>query len=173
MKIWILAAGAALLAGGCAKPKSIFSEEAPHVVGKSEVEIGQYIAEVGGCHDCHTPGWAQTGGNVPAELLLAGSDVGFSGPWGTSYPANLRLSAQASTAEEWADMLKDRNGLPPMPWSTVNHMSKSDLMALHGYIVSLGDGGNEVPMAVTDGSGPATAYIWFVPEPPENHPANK
>jgi len=109
---------------------------------------------------------------VPAEQLLAGDAVGFSGPWGTSYPANLRLSAQAMSAEDWADMLKDRNGLPPMPWSTVNHMNRADLMALHAYIVSLGEGGNDVPMAVTDGSAPQTPYIWFVPEPPQNHPAN-
>ena len=172
MKFWILAAGAALLASGCAKPKSIFSEE-PHVVGKSEVEIGAYLVEVGGCHDCHTPGWAQVGSNVPADQLLGGSTVGFSGPWGTSYPANLRVSVQASTAGEWADMLRDRNGLPPMPWSTVNHMSREDLMAIHAYIESLGEGGNEIPIAVTDGSGPSTPYIWFMPEPPENHPANR
>jgi mono/diheme cytochrome c family protein len=172
MKPWIFAAGAVLLAGGCMKPKSIFSEE-PHVVGKSQVEIGAYLAEVGGCHDCHTPGWAQAPGNVPEDQLLAGSPVGFSGPWGTSYPANLRVSVQASTAEEWADMMKDRNGLPPMPWSTVNHMSRADLMAIHAYINSLGEGGNDIPMAVTDGSGPHTPYIWFMPEPPENHPANR
>jgi hypothetical protein len=70
-------------------------------------------------------------------------------------------------------MMKDRNGLPPMPWSTVNHMSREDLMAIHAYINSLGEGGNDIPMAVTDGSGPHTAYIWFMPEPPENHAANR
>jgi hypothetical protein len=114
MKPWIFAAGAVLLAGGCMKPKSIFSEE-PHVVGKSQVEIGAYLAEVGGCHDCHTPGWAQAPGNVPEDQVLAG----------------------------------------------------------HAYINSLGEGGNDIPMAVTDGSGPHTAYIWFMPEPPENHAANR
>lgn len=170
MKTWILAAGAVLLAGGCAK-QSIFNEE-PLVVAKSPVEAGAYIAELGGCHDCHTPGWAQTGGNAPADQLLAGDTVGFSGPWGTSYPANLRLSAQAMSAEDWADMLKDRQGLPPMPWSTVNHMSREDLMALHAYIVALGEGGNDVPAAVAPGITPQTPYIWFVPEMPENHPAN-
>ena len=61
MKSWIFAAGAVLLAGGCMKPKSIFSEE-PHVVGKSQVEIGAYLAEVGGCHDCHGCGQCRAHG---------------------------------------------------------------------------------------------------------------
>lgn len=172
MKTWILATVAVLLTGGCANPRPGITEGAPHVVGVSEVEIGAYLAEVGGCHDCHTPGWAQTGGNVPAEQLLAGDTVGFSGPWGTSYPANLRVSVHASSKEDWVAMMKVRNGLPPMPWSTLNHMDTQDLAALYAYIYSLGEGGNDVPPAVTDGSGPQTPYIWFVPVMPEMHPAN-
>ena len=173
MKTCILAAGLALLAGGCAKQNPIFSEEAPHVVGKSEIEIGAYLAEVGGCHDCHTPGWAQTGGNVPDDQLLAGSDVGFSGGWGTSYPANLRMSVQGTTKDDWVSMMRARNGLPPMPWLTLNHMTETDLGALYTYIYSMGDGGNDVPMAVTDGAGPQTFYIWFEPVAPGTHPANR
>src|SRR5574337_1835142 len=55
---------------------------------------GRYLTEVAGCNDCHTPGYAQRGGQVPEAQRLMGSDVGFSGPWGVSYPANLRLSVE-------------------------------------------------------------------------------
>ena len=30
------------------------------------VERGRYIAKVAGCNDCHTPGYAMTGGQVAA-----------------------------------------------------------------------------------------------------------
>lgn len=187
MKLQTLAAGLCLLMTACTQnPEAAMpvAEPAPapaplpapaassvHVTGASQIEIGAYLADLGGCHDCHTPGWAQTGGNVPEDQLLVGTDVGFSGPWGTSYPGNLRLTAGQLDAGAWADMMKDRNGLPPMPWPTVNRMSREDLMALHAYITSLGPAGEPVPMAVTDGSGPRTPFIWFVPQPPEAWPA--
>jgi hypothetical protein len=38
--------------------------------------------------------------------------------------------------------MKHRTGLPPMPWSTVNHMSRDDLMAIHAYLSALGPGGH-------------------------------
>lgn len=176
MKLILAAAGLALLTTACTQKPVAIAETSPpppetlRVVGPSEIEVGAYLAEVGGCHDCHTPGWAQTGGMVSKELWLVGSDVGFSGPWGTSYPANLRLSVDGTDAAAWADMMRDRNGLPPMPWSTVNHMSREDLMAIHAYITSLGPAGEQVPMAVTDGSAPQTPYIWFVPVGPETYP---
>ena len=177
MKPTFVAAGLALLLTACTQNPAAQSAEpvvAPQtlrVTGPSDIEAGAYLAELGGCHDCHTPGWAQTGGIVPRDQWLVGSDVGFSGAWGTSYPANLRLALDGTDAGDWADMMKDRNGLPPMPWSMMNHMSREDLMALHAYITSLGPAGAPVPVAVTDGSAPKTPYIWFMPVGPENHPA--
>jgi mono/diheme cytochrome c family protein len=183
MKLQTLAAGLCLLMTACnqnpeaatpvAEPATVPEPavSSVHVTGASQIEIGAYLADLGGCHDCHTPGWAQTGGNVPEDQFLVGTDVGFSGPWGTSYPGNLRLTVGELDAGAWADMMKDRNGLPPMPWPMVNRMSREDLMALHAYITSLGPAGEPVPMAVTDGSGPRTPFIWFVPQPPEAWPA--
>jgi hypothetical protein len=63
------------------------------------VERGRYVAVLGGCHDCHTDGYAEAGGDVPAERWLTGKDVGFRGPWGVSYPTNLRLSVQLGHAQ--------------------------------------------------------------------------
>lgn len=137
-----------------------------HVAAADPLEAGRYLAELGGCHDCHTPGWAQTPGEVPDAALLAGTAVGFRGPWGTSYPGNLRLAATAMTADQWADMMQTRQGLPPMPWSTLNHMSRADLKALHRYLASLGPVGERMPPALPPGETPATPFIVFTPVEP-------
>lgn len=142
---------------------------APRVLAVSELAAGAYLAEVGGCHDCHTPGWAETG-HAPDDQLLAGVPVGFAGPWGTSYPANLRNSVQAMSAEDWTAMMRTRQGLPPMPWAVLNQMSDEDLRALYTYIHSLGEGGNLVPAAAPPGTVPSTPFIWFNPMPPEAYP---
>lgn len=56
-----------------------------------EVERGRYLAKVTGCNDCHTAGYARAGGKVPESQWLMGDSLGWRGPWGTTYPANLRL----------------------------------------------------------------------------------
>lgn len=42
------------------------------------VERGRYLLAIGGCNDCHTKGFAESGGQVPETLHLLGSDIGFS-----------------------------------------------------------------------------------------------
>lgn len=156
----------------CSLETSASTEQAvsgpPHIVAESPEIAGEYLAMVGGCQDCHTTGWAQTGGQIPAEAQLLGDPVGFKGPWGTSYPGNLRLAASAYTPEEWVAMMKTRQGLPPMPWSTVNAMSDEDLLAIYAYLTKLGSAGEPVPGAVPPGVEPATPYIYFMPVGPES-----
>ena len=36
--------------------------------------------------------------------------VGFQGPWGTSYPANLRLTVQSMTETQWVRFARDNRG---------------------------------------------------------------
>ena len=77
----------------------------PHMIGGTDVERGRYLAIIGGCNDCHTDGYLQAEGDVPEDRWLLGSPVGWRGPWGTTYPPNLRLSvgfypARADTSEK-------------------------------------------------------------------------
>ena len=58
---------------------------------RSTLERGRALTVMGGCHDCHTPGYPEAAGKVPQTEWLTGNAVGFQGPWGTSYPVNLRL----------------------------------------------------------------------------------
>ncbi len=46
----------------------------------------QYLTSIAGCHDCHTEGYTEAGGNAPPARWFTGSSVGFKGPWGVSYP---------------------------------------------------------------------------------------
>ncbi len=69
----------------------------PQPTQDGSVAHGRYLVSIAGCHDCHTPGYAQTGGHAPPANWLTGSPVGFQGPWGVSYPANLRLTVRSMT----------------------------------------------------------------------------
>src|SRR5690606_30033952 len=78
----------------------------------SPIDRGRYLVAVGGCNDCHTPGFAESNGNVPEVDQLLGSDIGYSGPWGVSYAGNLRLAAAMMSPEQWRARAKG-GGLPP------------------------------------------------------------
>lgn len=42
------------------------------------VERGQYISIIGGCHDCHTEGYNQSGGKIdPAKAMKGNASVGW------------------------------------------------------------------------------------------------
>lgn len=137
----------------------------PHVDADSPEMAGRYLVVVGGCNDCHTPRWMETDGALPESEWLTGASLGFQGPWGTSYPANLRLRAQAMTEEAFVARLKGK-GLPPMPWMNTARMADADLRAIYRFIRSLGPAGEAAPVAVAPGVEPSTPYIPFVPVMP-------
>ncbi|MDD3446398.1 MAG: hypothetical protein PHS60_13360, partial [Zavarzinia sp.] len=62
---------------------------------------GRYLVQVAGCNDCHTPGYGPAGGAVDESLWLTGDGLGFQGPWGTTYPTNLRLLLSGMTEDQW------------------------------------------------------------------------
>ena len=67
----------------------------PSLAGAGELEQtdqvrGRYLVVLGGCNDCHTPGYAASGGATPEAQWLLGDALGYLGPWGTTYPSNLR-----------------------------------------------------------------------------------
>jgi hypothetical protein len=100
---------------------------------------------------------------VPAAEWLTGNAVGFSGPWGTSYPANLRLTAQSMPEAAWIARARSEL-LPPMPWFALRDMSDADVRAVYRYIRSLGAKGVPAPAYVPPGGKVATPYIEFVPK---------
>jgi len=127
------------------------------------VERGRYLSIIGGCNDCHTPGYLEKSGAVPESLWLSGSPVGFQGPWGTTYPSNLRLVAASMSEAQWLTHARAARR-PPMPWFNIRTMSDADLSAIYEYLRSLGSGGEPAPAYAPPGEHVATPYIDFVPK---------
>jgi len=127
------------------------------------VERGRYLSIIGGCNDCHTPGYLEKSGAVPESLWLSGSPVGFQGPWGTTYPSNLRLVAASMSETQWLTHARAARR-PPMPWFNIRTMSDADLSAIYEYLRSLGAGGEPAPAYAPPGEHVATPYIDFVPK---------
>jgi len=138
-----------------------------HVVGKSKEEIGKYLVQVASCNDCHTPGILE-GKPVPESDWLTGVEVGWRGPWGTTYATNLRLSAQIYTEESFVKAMKVRSEHAPMPWASLHAMADDDLGAVYAYTKSLGPKGKPMPRFLPPGAEPETPYISMVPVMPKS-----
>lgn len=138
----------------------------PHMTAPTPVEAGRYLVMIGGCHDCHTEGFMVDPAAVPESEWLKGSAMGFRGPWGTSFPRNLRLTVQNLTEDEWVARLQHGEGLPPMPWFGVNHLADGDARAMYAFIRSLGEPGAPAPTALPPGVEPETLWLDFEPKVP-------
>ena len=160
-------AGGTADGGEASAPDTAAAPARPHVAAASPVEAGAYLVRVAGCHDCHTDGWLQAAGQVPRSGWLTGSAIGFRGPWGTTYPSNLRLTVQRVTEDRWVEMMRTRSQKPPMPWFNLHGMSERDLRATYRFIRTLGAPGEPVPASLPPGEPPSTPYYDFVPKTPE------
>jgi len=142
-----------------------------HVQADTDVAAGRYLVIIGGCNDCHTAGYLAREGDVPESDWLTGSPVGWRGPWGTTYPSNLRLLVQAMPEDAWVTMLHTRTARPPMPWMNVRRLSETDARAIYRYLQALGPRGVAMPAAVDPGIEPVTPYIVLDPVHLERMPA--
>lgn len=127
----------------------------------NSLQRGELMVRIAGCNDCHTPNYAPTGGNVPTAQWLTGSNVGFWGPWGTTYPANLRQGVTAMKENEWVKYMKNLKARPPMPSYDSSRIPEEDLRAMYKFIKSLGPSDAMIPQYVPPGINPKTPYIDF------------
>ena len=153
---------------GCQETDApLVTPSGPTVIAATDIDQGRYLVAIGGCNDCHTPGYAPSGGEVPEAGRLMGNPVGYGGPWGVTYAANLRLSVAGMTEDAWVEMLHTRRSAPPMPWPSVRAMSESDKRAVYRYIASLGPGGEKAPTALPPGVKPTTPVENMMPVMPD------
>ena len=131
------------------------------------IDHGRYLSIISGCNDCHTPGFAESGGNVPEKEWLTGVPVGYRGPWGTTYAINLRSIVPAMKEDEWLKFARSLRSRPPMPTYVFKTMNDDDLRGLYRFISSLGPTGSPMPQYVPPGTMPDTPYIDFVPKEPK------
>lgn len=125
------------------------------------IERGRYLATIGGCHDCHTPGYAENDGIVEEEKWLTGDVLGWRGPWGTTYPVNLRLYMSRLTEEQWLAVARSFRARPPMPWFNVKAMTDDDLRAIYRFVRSLEPLGDPAPVFVPPEKTPDGPYVQF------------
>jgi mono/diheme cytochrome c family protein len=130
-----------------------------------EAARGKYLVQIAGCNDCHTAGYALAGGAVEESQWLTGDALGWRGPWGTTYAANLRLSAADKSEAEFVAL--SRSPLrPPMPFFNLRAMSDDDVKAIYAYLKHLGPAGKPAPAYVPPDKEPAGPYVAFPAPPP-------
>ncbi|GGO64292.1 cytochrome C [Bowmanella pacifica] len=135
------------------------------VAAESAVDRGRYLVKIAGCTDCHTKDYALLGGKVAEAQWLLGDQVGFAGPWGVSYAGNLRLKVASMDWSQWLARIQ-MGGLPPMPWPSLQAMTREDQKAIYTYIRALGPAGEAAPANRIPGQPIETPYILFVPQMP-------
>jgi mono/diheme cytochrome c family protein len=156
------------------------------------VQRGEYLVTVGGCNDCHTPWKMGPNGPEPDRTrLLSGHPEGlqmpaaprleppwgatvsatftaWSGPWGTSFTANLTPDAETGLGK-WSEqnfieslrtgrhLGRGRPILPPMPWPNYAQMTDDDLKAMFTYLRTIPPIRNRVPAPILAAEGSAGA----------------
>lgn len=129
---------------------------------------GRHLVMTSGCDDCHTDGYMSRNGQVPESQWLMGSSTGWHGPWGTTYPPNLRIVANGLTQKQWIEFLRTAKLRPPMPAYVFKSMSNYDLASIYQFIRSLGPVGKPAPDYLPPGQTPNPPYFELVlpPAPP-------
>lgn len=152
---------------------------------ESQVKWGEHLVKIAGCNDCHTP--KKMGANGPENdmsLMLSGHPaqtppVNFdakeaankglivtqtftcwTGPWGTTYAANLTsdTSGIGGWKEEqfvkclhekkWMGLDNTRPLMPPMSMMPATEMSDDELKAIFAYLKTTPPIKNIAPQAV-------------------------
>ncbi|MEP6657785.1 MAG: cytochrome C [Betaproteobacteria bacterium] len=152
------------LAVGCGALSGVIAMSASAAApGKEQgsLDRGRYVVRIAGCNDCHTPGYAEYGGKVPEKDWLVGDRLGWKGPWGTTYPVNLRQYMSAISEADWIKIARTKEMRPPMPWFALRAMSTDDLRALYRLIRHLGPVGEPAPAYLPPGTNPTGPYVTF------------
>lgn len=132
-----------------------------------ELARGQTLVAFGACNDCHTPGWRESDGTIPTAKWMTGSMIGFRGPWGTVYPANVRQTFQTIEEDQWLAMVRTRGGHPPMTWHDLRGLSLTDQRAIYRFIRSLGPSMDSPSRrSLPPGRIPDTPYYDVAPSTP-------
>ncbi len=137
---------------------AIFLSAGAFAGGAATLERGRYLVKTTGCNDCHTAGYLPNAGRVDESRWLTGDHLGWQGPWGTTYPPNLRLLVRGLTAEQWL-VIARRPARPPMPWFALREMTDTDLLAIYHFIHSLGPAGDAAPAFVPPGQPVKTPVV--------------
>jgi mono/diheme cytochrome c family protein len=137
-----------------------------------QVERGKYLVTLGGCTDCHTPGYFF--GKPDMTRYLGGSEVGFEIPdLGIFHGPNLTpdketglgdwTRQQIVTALQTGARPDGRILAPIMPWKALASLTPADATAIAAYLQSLPAVKNKVPGPFGPGQKPTSFVMKIVP----------
>jgi len=137
-----------------------------------DVERGKYLVTLGGCFDCHTPGYLF--GKPDMARYLAGSEVGFEVPGlGVFYGPNLTpdddtglgkwTKEQIVAAIQTGRRPDGRMLAPMMPWRAFAKLTQADALAIATYLKSLPPIKNQVPGPFGPNETPTSFVLKVMP----------
>ena len=88
------------------------------------------------------------------------------GPWGTTFPINLRLLVANMTEDQWLTLARNSKARPPMPVYILQGMEEADLKAIFQLIKHLGAAGSPAPDYVPPDQEPKVPFVSFPSPPP-------
>ena len=161
---------AAVLVAGLAAATVHAADAPPRAADAKSVARGQYLVSIMDCGGCHTPG--SLAGMPDAARKLAGSDIGFGGPFGVVYPKNLTPDRETGLGR-WTDaeiiravrqgQSRDGRPLSPvMPWPSYSVLTAEDARALVAYLRSVPAVRFAVPADVKPGERAVAPYVTVV-----------
>lgn len=117
-------------------------------------ERGNYLVKLGGCNDCHTPGYFL--GKPDTQRYLGGSDVGFVVPGLGVFLGNNLTPDKETGLGDWTEeeiVTAIRTGVTPegrelapvMPWRAFAGLTDYDARAIAIYLKTLPAVRHEVP----------------------------
>lgn len=139
---------------------------------ETPAQRGEYLVLVGGCDDCHTPG--TMAGAADMKRRFSGSEIPWSGPWGTTYAKNLTSDPETGLGKWSEEQIYRvlRHGqrpdgsvlLPPMPWQRMAFMKDEDVRAIAAFLKTVPPVKHQSPAALPPGSpAPAGAVVFGPP----------
>jgi uncharacterized protein YjiS (DUF1127 family)/mono/diheme cytochrome c family protein len=138
----------------------------------AQVERGKYLVALGGCNDCHTPGYFF--GKPDPVRFLGGSEVGFEIPdLGVFHGPNLTPDQDTglgkwSMVEIVTAITKGRRPdgrvlAPIMPWHAFANLTRQDANAIAAFLKSLPPVKNKVPGPFGPSEKPTSFVMKIVP----------
>jgi mono/diheme cytochrome c family protein len=119
-----------------------------------QIERGRYLVTLGGCNDCHTPGYFLR--KPDPSRRLAGSDVGLEIPGAGIFVGSNLTTDRDTGLGNWTreDIITAiQTGIRPdgrilapiMPWRAFAGLTRSDAGAIADYLISLPPISQKVP----------------------------
>jgi mono/diheme cytochrome c family protein len=158
---------AAVLCGLSGLPAEAGSDEK-----EDQIDRGEYLVTLGGCTDCHTPGYFL--GKPDEKRYLGGSEVGFEIPGlGVFHGPNLTPDKETGLGK-WTDrqiinalqkgVRPDGRVLAPiMPWKALAELTPQDVRAIVAYLRSIPAVKNKVPGPFGPTEKPTSFVMKIVP----------